>query len=172
MATGSSLKRDVNDGAISRVKVIYKERLVRLGCKRPDRLEEVFNRNEIPGDATVVGSCWVLDVSSAMAKKYGDWISSSADVSTAFLHALSSRTIFVRWRLKRSLYGCWDWSAHLMTVLDEACWIQSAVDKSVYLSKAGSQESVVVVHVDGLVMNDRSAVVHQRQEKQNVDDKC
>lgn len=121
-----------------------------------------------------------------MAKKFPDWVSGSADVSTAFLHALSNRSIFVTppkdlyppgtvvfWRLKRSLYGCRDspknWSEHLMTVLDNARWTQSAVDWSVYFPTEGAQAGIVVVHVDDLYIIGRRAVVealtHQLQEQ-------
>jgi len=71
--------------------------------------------------------------------------------------------------LKRSLYGLRDspknWSEHLASVLDEAGWIQSAVDRSVYFPATGAVDGVVVVHVDDLFISGRSAVVHKLQEQ-------
>lgn len=56
MAAPSSLKRDVNDGAVpnqadvspkkSRMKVVYEEKCARLVCKKSDRLEEFMDLSE------------------------------------------------------------------------------------------------------------------------------
>jgi len=56
-----------------------------------------------------------------------------------------------------------------MTVLDNAGWTQSAVDRSVYFPVEGAQADIVVVHVDDLYISGRRAVVealtHQLQEQ-------